>query len=286
MTNATPPLNWPLLGGVLAGGLLLGYLIGQGSVAPPAPPNPRTRALDADFWIQTSAEYHACCLQTYHIAGERLRDKLAKLPKEGLPPAIVMDLDETVLDNSPFQTWMYRFSRAYDQPLWDRWEADFPDEVRIMPGAAGFIRDAENAGLTVYYISNRNQKTAGSTRKALDHLGLSTKDFDRRFLGLTKETGSDKESRRAEVRKRHRVLMLLGDNLRDFSEEFRAPKVAPNNGPALREAIAERKRKVDQERARFGEEWIILPNPVYGEWTELQGADPLEVLNPSRMPGP
>jgi 5'-nucleotidase (lipoprotein e(P4) family) len=285
MTDSNGPPNWPLLGGVLAGGLLLGYLIGQGS-APPAPPNPQTRALDADTWIQTSAEYHACSLQTYRFAWERLREKLTKLPKEGLPPAIIMDLDETVLDNSPFQTWLYRWRLAYDQPLWDRWEEDFPDEVRIMPGAAGFIRNAENAGLTVCYISNRNQWSADSTRKALDHLGLSTRDFDKRFLGLTKETGSGKESRRAAVRKRHRVLMLLGDNLRDFSEEFKAPEVAPTDGPALRQAIAERKRKVDEERAKFGEEWIILPNPVYGEWTRLQGADPLEVLNPSRMPGP
>ncbi|MFO0844383.1 MAG: HAD family acid phosphatase [Gemmataceae bacterium] len=282
MNNLT---NWPLVGGVLAGGLLLGFLLGQGSVAV-APPNPQARALDADTWIQTSAEYHACCLQTYRFAWERLRDKLARLPKEGLPPAVILDLDETVLDNSPFQTWMYRWRLGYDQSLWDRWEEDFPDEVRVMPGAADFLRNAENAGLTVYYISNRNQRTADSTRKALDHLGLSTRDFDRRFLGRTSQTGNDKDSRRETVRKGHRVLMLLGDNLRDFSDEFKAPEVKPTDGPELRKGIAERKAKVDRERAKFGEEWVILPNPVYGEWAKLQGADPLEVLNPSRMPGP
>lgn len=286
MQATTHSPNYPLLGGVLAGGLLLGYLIGQGSVAPSASPNPQLRAVDADTWIQTSAEYHACCLQTYRFAGERLRDRIANPPKGILPLAIIMDLDETVLDNSPFQTWMYRWGLAYEQRLWDRWEEDFPDEARIMPGAAEFIRDAESAGVTVFYISNRNARFADSTRETLDHLKLSTKEFDKRFLGTTKAIGSQKDSRRDLVRKTHRVLMLLGDNLRDFSEQFKAPEVKPTDGPALRKAIAERKARVDKERAKFGEEWIILPNPVYGEWTKLQGADPLEVLNPSRMPGP
>src|SRR5262249_61081241 len=91
---------------------------------------------------------------------------------------------------------------------------------------------------------------------------------------------------RDEVRKAHRVLMAFGHHLRDCSEGFKAAKVSPDDGPALRKAIAERKRKVDEERARFGEEWIILPNPLYGEWTQLQGHNPLDVLNPSTMPPP
>src|SRR5262249_14967600 len=104
MSDATSPRAW-LIGGVgLALGLLAGYLAGVDSVRL----NRQQRSLDADLYLQTSGEFRACCLQTYRLAGERLRTKLAALTTKDPPPAVIMDLDETVLDNSPFQTWLYR----------------------------------------------------------------------------------------------------------------------------------------------------------------------------------
>jgi acid phosphatase len=265
-------------------GLLVGYIAGQNDAPPPV--NPQLRALDADLWMQTAAEYRACCLQTYRLAGERLKQRLSGFNRNGpKPPAVILDLDETVLDNSPFQTWLFRYHLAYSQNLWDVWEKDYPGEVRLVPGALDFIRDAEAAGAAVCYISNRVEQYRASTLKALERVGISVKDIDNRLF-LTAEKVSDKSARRERVGQRYEVLMLLGDNLRDFSEEFRAEKVDPADAPALRKAITARYDQVDRERAKWGADWFILPNPVYGEWTKLTGKNPLEVLRPSGMKAP
>src|SRR4051812_44367130 len=100
---------WPLAGAGLGLGLVLGLLIAPGD----SPVNPQLRALDANLWLHTSAEYRACCLQTYSLATRQLQKKLAETPKEGKPLGVVMDLDETVLDNSAFQTALYRQGKTY-----------------------------------------------------------------------------------------------------------------------------------------------------------------------------
>jgi acid phosphatase len=261
-----------------AGGLLLGLLIGyQAGAGGAGRPNPSERNLDASLWLQTSGEYRALCLQTYRFAGERLLQKLAAAPKAGLP-AVIMDLDETVLDNSPFQTWLYMHGARYSDEQWAVWEEKHADEVRLVPGSGDFIRLAESAGVTVFYISNRRNKPA--TIRALKHVRLNTHDIERRLL-LETETG-DKSARRAKVERGHRVLMLLGDNLRDFSEEFKAPKLA-EGVEAQNQAIAERLDRVDPRRSRFGDDWIVLPNPTYGEWERLIGPRPGDNLRHTTM---
>ncbi len=278
-----PNHGWALGGIGLLVGLLAGYVAGQNDGLSQRPVNAQLRAVDADLWVQTAAEYRACCLQTYRLAAERLSQKLAGLNRNASkPPAVIMDLDETVFDNSPFQTWLLRYGLAYTDARWEVWERDHADEVRLVPGALDFIRAAESAGVTVCYITNR--KYRDGTIAALKHVDIDVKDIDGRLLLAT--TTSDKTARREEVRKRYAVLMLLGDNLRDFSEEFRAPKVDPADAAGLRRAIAERDDKVSRGGQKWGDDWFILPNPVYGEWTKLTGDNPLEVLRPSGMPAP
>src|SRR5262249_41623962 len=164
------------------------------------------------------------------------------------------------------------------------WEEGYPDDVLLVPGARDFILGAGKAGAAVVYISNRVEKYRPSTVRALIHLGLEEGDPGGRLL-LATMTG-DKTARREEARRRCRVVMLFGDNLRDFSEEFRAASVAPGDVAGLKKAIADRKEKVDRHRGEWGEEWVILPNPVYGEWQKLQGRRPVEVMNRPAMPGP
>lgn len=257
-------------------GLTCGYLVGVRQV--PAV-NPQLRELNADVWVQTSAEYTACCLQTYQLAAATLRAKLSNpaRPKDK-PPAVAMDLDETVLDNSPFQTFLFRNRLGWSEDLWKAWEADCAADVRLVPGAFDFIREAERLGVTVVYISNR--KDVEGAVKAVEHVKLDTKDIRDRLLLLTTKS-SDKTARRDQVRERYQLLMLFGDNLCDFSEEFRAAKVDPADVAGLKAAIAARREKVEKERAKWGEEWVILPNPVYGEWPKLEGNQPVEVLNAS-----
>jgi acid phosphatase len=221
-----------------------------------------------------SAEYRACCLQTYKLAAEKLTDRMARLPADGLPPAVVMDLDETVLDNSPFQAFLYGNRLVYRDELWVPWERDLADEVSLVPGAKNFIGTAELGGATVVYISNRITKYRDSTVRALAHNGINVDGIDGRMF-LRQDASSDKTQRRALAAQRFRVLMYFGDNLRDFSEDF---KVVPG-----KTTVVSRARLVDEAAARLGAEWFVLPNPSYGEWERLLGDRPETHLRPTTM---
>jgi acid phosphatase len=274
MTN-TNGSGWRFGALGVAAGLVVGYLVGQGPS-----PNPQQRGLDANLWMQTAGEYRACCLQTYRQAWERLQQKVKKAaPAKGKPLAVIMDLDETVLDNSGFQTSLSRDSVDYSDSLWDEWEKDHFDEVRLVPGAREFIEKAEGAGVAVVYLSNRAEKNRAGTIAALEHVKLDTRKIENRLL-LAGST-SDKTERRNQVRKRYEVLMLFGDNLRDFDEKpFKAKKVGEYDVSGQNEAIAERLKQVDEQRSHWGDDWIILPNPVYGEWTKLLGRRSLDNMRP------
>lgn len=243
--------------------------------------NPQEHSLDANLYRQTSAEYAAVCIQTYNWALERLRQKLATVRHGERRPAVVMDLDETVFDNSGFYTFLYREKLNYSDELWERWERDFPQEVGLVPGAQGFVEEAERMGVAVVYISNRMAKHQSSTIAALHAVGLNTEGIGERLL--LREQASDKTARRKLAEQRYDVLMYVGDNLRDFSEEFVAPKLAADDDAAQRRAIAERLGKVKRAAYRWGNDWIVLPNPLYGEWQRLIGANPVTKMRATEM---
>jgi acid phosphatase len=276
--------GWSLAG--LIAGLCLGSAglvsLGASQLAPPpVAVNPQERALDANLYMQTAAEYRACCLQTFHWMAERLRSKLAVQPTTGAPPAVVLDLDETVFDNSPFQTFLDRERLVYEDRWWDLWEKDYPTEVGLIPGAKQLITTAEDLSVTVIYITNRLTKFRASTIAALNQNGLSTRDIDGRLM--TKEDTSDKTARRQKAEARYRVLLYAGDNLRDFAEEFLVPKLKPEDAEGERQAIRDRRAKVDRNAYHWGTDWFVLPNPVYGEWQKPLGKHPRDKLRPTTM---
>jgi acid phosphatase len=257
-------------------GLLLGFLGGAVAMialpitaqsppeAPQAPAPPKKealahRGLDASLWMQTAAEYRACCLQAYNLATLRLQKLSEEKPVR--PRAVIMDLDETVLDNAGFQAMILRSGLAFSDDLWDAWEFKYPELVGLIPGAREFIGTARELGFTVVYISNRSENYRASTVKALKCLKIEpTKD---EHLLLNKGN-NDKTERRDQVRKDFEVVMLVGDNLRDFDEDFAFSKLDKKFGPD--ELIRARKAKVDAARDKWGREFIILPNSAYGEW--------------------
>ena len=226
--------------------------------------DPPGRSLDANLFVQTSAEYRACCLQAYNLASMRLKAALAAAHEPAGRLAVVLDLDETVLDNGAFQSMMLRSRLAYDQRLWDLYEAEHWDKWELVPGAKEFILEATKAGVNVIYVSNRNEKFRDQTKRGLERLGLPLADDT--LLKLASTT-SDKTARRAEAEKAYRVVLHVGDNLRDFDESFRAPSLAADaDAAALAAAIRRRKDLVDQHAKDWGDRWIVLPNPIYGEW--------------------
>jgi acid phosphatase len=279
MTQTSGSQWW--LPGVI--GVAIGFAAGY-LAAPEAPrPNPQTRGIDATLWMQTSGEYRACCLQTYRFAMERLTEKLHAHPKGARAPAIIMDLDETVIDNAAYQTWLIQNHEKYSDSSWSRWEKDHGDEVTLVPGALDFIGLAERSGVRVVYISNRTEENRAATTRTLDRLKIDTTAINDRLLLTTGP--SDKTARRRHVLDHYRVLMLLGDSLRDFAEEFRAAKVDARDAAGQNRGIADRLRQVDEHREFWGNDWIVLPNPAYGEWTRLIGERPVENMRQTKMKG-
>ncbi len=233
--------------------------------------------------MQTAAEYRACCLQIYKWAALRLDALLKANPTTYSRPAIVMDLDETVFDNSTFQTFLYQIHSEYADSLWELFEKNYYDEVMLVPGAKDFIAKATNSGVTVCYISNRLEEYRQSTCKALAHWGIDTTNISARLWLKKKGESSDKTFRREKVVARYNVLLYCGDNLRDFSETFAVPKLQADDHAAQLVHIKQRYAQVDAADCHWGVDWFVLPNPVYGEWEKLLGDQPKLKLHPTGM---
>ena len=244
---------------------------------PPAPPpNPQRALLYANLWVQTSAEYRALCLQIYRNA-EAVVLARADGPASGKPAAVVLDLDETVIDNSGFQTWLYRNQTTYSSAAWTawtNWQAK-DGRARGVPGAAGFLRAMERAGVAAVYISNRRESERAATVAVLELLGIEDGDPGERLL--LRANGSGKEPRREQARARWNVIAYFGDNLADFAPELEAQGANWRERSAAAEAAGE----------RWGVEWFVLPNPMYGDWVQALG-EPLEdrLQGPSELSAP
>lgn len=226
--------------------------------------------LNAVLWVQTSAEYRAACETVYHAAADKLDAALkeknwdALVPSErdnagataALKPAVIMDVDETVLDNSPFQARLVRDGGEYDEVGWDRWVAE--KKARAVPGVVEFAKAADAKGVTVLYLSNRAVHLKAATLANLRAVGMPVANDDV-FLGLgtfvknCEQNGSEKNCRRRLAGRQYRVLMQFGDQLGDFAQIVA-------NTPADRAKLA------DEYGDWFGERWWMLPNPTYGSW--------------------
>jgi acid phosphatase len=234
-----------------------------------APPcDPGISILNASLWVQTAAEYRAAAMQTFANARRGLDAALAENANATQPPAIVLDLDETVLDNTAFEARSIRAHKTYDAKLWKEWTKE--GAARAVPGASEFLTYAKSRGVTPFYITNRDIDEEPGTKRNLETLGYPL-DPNTDTLLMQGENGwttSDKSPRRAHVATTHRVLLLLGDDLNDFAA-------------ASGKSIAERTAIVDDARDRWGATWFILPNPMYGSWERAvigSGGTPCEQM--------
>ena len=228
-----------------------------------APPRAEHPTLYSTLWVQTSPEYRATAWQAYRAASETLRRALADstwtaaVEQEGadfagLPPAVVLDVDETVLDNSPYQARVIRGDGSFDPVAWGAWV----DEARAepVPGAREFLRLADSLGVAIFYVTNRDDELEAATRRNLEAVGLPVDPDLDTVLSRGEREGwtSDKSSRREAVADRYRIVLLVGDDFNDFV--------------AARLPRADRDRLAERHRDRWGERWIMLPNPNYGSW--------------------
>lgn len=240
------------------------------ATAKPAKPNDN---LNAVLWMQTSAEYGAVCETIYRAATAQLdaaladKERDALVPEErgdtpderraaGLPPAVIMDVDETVLDNSPYQARLIANGKEYNDVSWDAWVAE--KKAQPLPGVVAFAQAAAARGITVLYLSNRDEHLQAATIANLKAVGLPVQD-DGVFLGLgtfvkdCEQNGSEKNCRRRLAGQNYRVLMQFGDQLGDFVQ-------------VLANAPKDRGQLAGKYRDWFGQRWWMLPNPSYGSW--------------------
>lgn len=210
----------------------------------------------AVIYMQKAAEYRALSYQAYNLARLRLdadldKKNVKKLPKDQrkLPRSIVVDIDETVLDNSPSQALGIKNGRPFNTKDWYAWGE--MRKAKAIPGAVEFLNYAVSKGVKVFYISNRDEVQRAATIDNLKAVGFNDVSADNVLLRTSE---SSKDARRAIAGGKYRIVMLVGDNLDDFTSAFE------------RKSVADRFAEVEKARAEFGSRFIVLPNAMYGTW--------------------
>lgn len=213
---------------------------------PPSAENAAARHLEV-HWFRTAAEYRALALQTYRVAWYAVRDRAANLERGTW--AVIMDADETVLDNSDFERRIAETGTPFEEPLWDAWVME--EAAGLIPGAAWFIDHVEDMGGRVAIVTNRDHRLCPATRRNLDALGIrpaallcetDTSEKEPRFRMVENGTAADGLPPL-------QVVAWIGDNIGDF----------PNLDQSVRMGT-------DSPFRLFGERYFVLPNPMYGSW--------------------
>lgn len=210
----------------------------------------------ATLFVNASAEYDAACHTVYAAATAALESKMASRPAGARPAAVVLDVDETVLDNSPYEVRLIHDRVGYPTG-WDEWCNEAVADT--VPGVEGFIARARALGVEVFFVTNRKAHLEDGTRQNLRRHGLlEDRDADVVLMrGEVPEWTSDKTSRRDHIERTHDIVLLGGDNVGDF---FAFETEEPDN--------AARAASVASRGQRWGRDWFMLPNPMYGGWDE------------------
>ena len=206
----------------------------------------------AILWTQSAGEARALAYQAFTLARMMLDRDLRATRRSRMRRAVVVDADETVLDNSRYQATLVKNRQNYDAQSWTDWVNRA--EATAVPGAVEFLRYAASRGVKVFYITNRKLAEKEATATNLRKLGFPDVN-DETLLVRTDTQSSSKEARRRAVSMRYRIVLLIGDNLNDFAEVFDQSKTVPD-----------RQAAVERNKEQFGTRFIVLPNPMYGDW--------------------
>ena len=214
--------------------------------------HPGLAILNSSLWVQSAAEYDAAAIGAFNAARRAVETGLAS---GSLPAAVIVDADETVLENMAFEARMIRSGRTYDSAEWRRWVDE--SAARAVPGALEFLTWAQSRGVTPFYITNRKADEHAGTLENLRRLGFPSSEETLLVRGEREEwSGRDKAPRRDWVASQYRVLAVLGDDLNDF--------VNTQNATA-----AQRDALVRENAGKWGSTWFVIPNPVYGSWEDV-----------------
>ncbi len=241
---------------------------------------PAFNAPDRDLgllWVNHAAEYEALTRQVYQSATDSLAEFIenpswsahpGQQDAGALPTAVILDVDETVMNNAKFQI---AFERPMSQSKLEKWnEEHFSEPV---PGVVEFITAAREAGVDVFFVTNRPCRPIDGSadpcpqrKSAIRDLGELGIETDAAHILLSEERGWDraKIARRDYIAKTHRIIMLFGDDLGDFVPCVRTKLYGPCTEPAT---AASRLELVRKHSEYWGKGWYILPGPMHGSWT-------------------
>lgn len=208
--------------------------------------------LMATLYNYYAAEYKALAYQAFNIGKERLQQIRNERPDD-TNLTVIVDIDETILNNSPYEAKAMLDGKAYESESWYEWSNMAVAEP--VSGALEFLQFADSLGFHVFYISNRKEKFEGEgTRENIRNMGFP-QTMDDHFLLRTDER--NKEKRRQSVSENYEIVLLAGDNLGDFYEDT--------------DVFSERETIVNSNIDKFGNKFIVLPNAIYGDWLTAIG---------------
>lgn len=244
-----------MLAGLLAASCRTQSTLPSTALPASAPAQLAQQNVDATIYQHMSAEVHRLYQQGYELARIRLDANLAR--PHALPPAVIVDVDETVLDNSPYQVTNAALGRTFSPETWKAWTTK--GIAKALPGAAEFLNYAASKGCDVFYITNRELDEKAATISNLRNEGFPLADS---VHVVPMEGTSDKTARRAAVARTHYIALLAGDQLTDYDESFKDRSTG--NG----------KPHVDAQRDSLERYFIMLPNPMYGVWLDAVSGKP------------
>lgn len=236
------------------------------------------RRFNAVAWTQNAAEYRLATRQAYRLAALQLDAGLedaewtADLVQREHDdysrkrPAVILDVDETVLDNSAYNARQILQGTGYSTESWNAWVREM--KATAVPGALTFVKHANERGVRVFFVTNRRDVVKEATILNLRALGFEANEHNVLTRNDDEGRPRNKVARRAMVAENHRIVLLIGDNMGDF-----CAGMDTNDGALRNEIAAEKERLV-------GERWIVLPNPIYGGWESALG-EPSEALDPA-----
>ena len=203
------------------------------------------------LWMRTSAEYRALVYQGYNVALNTVKMAVYDPSHQRKPLAIVLDADETVIDNTKLMgESIANGNGRFDAPWWRA--AVHKGESRAMPGAVEFLNEVHKQGVEIFYVSNRYAPVnLVVTMQNFKELGFPSVDKDHVLLF---EKDSDKQPRFDMIAKKYYVVVYMGDNAGDFPIGTKG------------KTLAERNAIIDAHKEDFGTTFVVFPNPAYGSW--------------------
>lgn len=203
------------------------------------------------LWMRTSAEYRALAYQGYNVAMNAVKMAVTDPSHQRKPLAIVLDADETVVDNTQLMgESIVNGNGRFDAPWWR--QAVHQGKSQAMPGAVEFLNEVHKQGVEIFYVSNRYAPVnLDVTIQNFKELGFPSVDKDHVLLF---ERDSDKQPRFDMIAKKYYVVVYMGDNAGDFPIGTKG------------KTLAERNAIIDAHKEDFGTTFVVFPNPAYGSW--------------------